>query len=85
MVVRISFYIEFALVTRHLSVRHYAPYCTHGVNIWNRKCNDLAAGAIAEADPRACPYASNTVIVLKSDGSFKMCVDTCDLSAVTRD
>ena len=43
----------------------------------------LAIGAISEADPGACPYASRTVITPKKDGSMRMCVDYRDLNAQT--
>ncbi len=43
----------------------------------------LGIGAISEADPGACPYASRTVIAPKKDGSMRMCVDYRDLNAQT--
>jgi transposase InsO family protein len=44
----------------------------------------LAIGAISEADPGACPYASRTVIAPKKDGTFRMCVDYRDVNAQTQ-
>ena len=35
----------------------------------------LAIGAISEADPGACPYASRTVITPEKDGTIRLCVD----------
>jgi hypothetical protein len=43
----------------------------------------LSIGAISEADPGACPYASRTVIAPKKDGSLRMCVDYRDINAQT--
>lgn len=43
----------------------------------------LTVGAIAGADPGACPYASRTVVAMKKDGSLRMCVDYRDLNAAT--
>ncbi len=43
----------------------------------------LAIGAVSEADPGACPYASRTVTTPKKDGSIRMCVDYRDINAQT--
>ena len=43
----------------------------------------LAIGAIEEADPGDCPYASRYVVVRKRDGSFRLCVDYRRLNAIT--
>ncbi len=43
----------------------------------------LAIGAISQADPGACPYASRTVTTSKKDGSVRMCVDYRDINAQT--
>ena len=43
----------------------------------------LSIGAVSEADPGACPYASRTVIAPKKDGSLRMCVDYRDINAQT--
>ncbi len=43
----------------------------------------LSIGAISPADPGACPYASRTVIILKKDGSKRLCVDYRDLHSQT--
>ena len=43
----------------------------------------LAIGAISEADPGTCPYASRTVTTQKKDGSVRMCVDYRDINAQT--
>ena len=43
----------------------------------------LSIGAISEADPGACPYASRTVTTPKKDGSVRMCVDYRDINAQT--
>ena len=43
----------------------------------------LTIGAISEADPGACPYASWIVTTPKTDGSIRMCVDYRDINAQT--
>ena len=43
----------------------------------------LSIGAIAEADPGECPYASRCVVVEKKDGSHRLCVDYRRLKAIT--
>ena len=43
----------------------------------------LSIGAIEEADPGDCLYASRCVVVRKRDGSFRLCVDYRRLNAIT--
>ena len=43
----------------------------------------LAIGAISEADPGACPYASRTVTTPKKDWTIRMCVDYRDINVQT--
>ncbi len=43
----------------------------------------LSIGAISEADPGACPYASRTVTTPTKDGSVRLCVDYRDINAQT--
>ena len=43
----------------------------------------LAIGAISEADPGECPFASSCVVVRKKDGTFRLCVDYRRLNAIT--
>ena len=43
----------------------------------------LSIGAIMEADPGACIYASRTVTKPNKDGSVRMCVDYRDINAQT--
>ena len=43
----------------------------------------LAIGAISEADPGECPFASRCVVVRKKDGTFRLCVDYRRLNAIT--
>ena len=43
----------------------------------------LAIGAIEEADPCDCPYASRCVVVRKRDGTFRLSVDYRRLNAIT--
>ena len=40
-------------------------------------------GAISEADPGECPFASRCVVVRKKDGTFRLCVDYRRLNAIT--
>ena len=43
----------------------------------------MSVGAISSADPKACPYASRTVIAQNIHGSIRMCVDSGDVNAQT--
>ena len=43
----------------------------------------LAIGAISEANPGDCPFASRCVVVRKKDGTFRLCVDYRRLNAIT--
>ena len=43
----------------------------------------LAIGAVSEADPGACPYASRTVTTPSKDGIIRLCVDYRDINAQT--
>ena len=43
----------------------------------------MSVGAIFPAEPEACLYTYRTVIVPKTDGSMRICVDYRDVNAQT--